>query len=73
MQILSSSSSSVKPISDILGGIGLFFHIATTLLLIFNNIIILDSVSSIQETVESQLYLNYFVPVAIMEVYIISH
>ena len=33
--------------------------------------IILDFVSSKKETVESQLYLNYFVSVAILEVYIL--
>ena len=72
MQILSSSSSSVGPISDILGGIGLFFHIAKQLYCQFS-IILLSLISTLvkKETVESQLYLNYFVSLAILEVYIL--
>ena len=70
LQILSSSSSSVRPISDILVSIGC----SSTLLKQFYcpfSIIILDFVSSKKETVESQLYLNYFVSVAILDVYIL--
>ena len=69
MQMLYSSSSSVRPISDIFVSIGC----SSTFLKQFYCqflIIIIDLVSGKKET-ESQLYLNYFVSVVIFEVYIL--
>ena len=70
MQMLYSSSSSVRPISDIFVSIGCS---STFLKQLYcqSSIIILDCVSGKKETVESQLYLNYFVSVAILDVYIL--
>ena len=68
MQILSSSLSSLKPISDIIVSIGCSSTLLRQLYCPFP-IIILDFVSSKKETFESHLYLNYFVWVAILEYY----
>ena len=70
MQMLYSSSSSVRPISDICFGIGCSSTFLKQLYCQFS-ILILDFVSGKKKTVESQLYLNYFVSVAILEVYIL--
>ena len=69
MQMLYSSSSSVRPISDICFSIGCSSTFLKQLYCQFS-ILILDFVSGEKkQTVESQLYLNYFVSVAILEVY----
>ena len=70
MQMLYSSSSSVRPISHIFVSIGCS---STFLKQLYCQIliIIIDLVSGKKETVESQLYLNYFVSVVILEVYIL--
>ena len=70
MQMLYSSSSSVRPISDICVSIGCSSTFVKQLYCQFS-ILILDSVSGKKKPVESQLYLNYFVSVAILEVYIL--
>ena len=70
MQMLYSSSSSVRPISDICVSIGCSSTFLKQLYCQFS-ILILDSVSGKKKPVESQLYLNYFVSVAILEVYIL--
>ena len=72
MQMLYSSSSSVRPtcISDIFVSIGCSSTFLKHLYCQFL-IIIIDLVSGKKETVESQLYLNYFVSVIILEVYIL--
>ena len=73
MQMLYSSSSSVRPISDIFVSIGCSSTFLKQLYCQFL-IIIIDLaclVSGKKETVESQLYLNYFVSVVILEVYIL--
>ena len=70
MQMLYSSSSSVRPISDICFSIGCSSTFLKQLYCQFS-ILILDFVSGKNKTVESQLYLNYFVSVAILEVYIL--
>ena len=70
MQMLYSSSSSVRPISDIFVSIGCSSTFLKQLYCQFA-IIILDFVSRKKETVESQLYIKYFVLVAILEVYIL--
>ena len=69
MQMLYSSSSSVRLISDIFVSIGC----SSTLLKQFTAIFLLLSLISslLKKPVESQLYLNYFVSVAILEVYIL--
>ena len=72
MQMLYSSSSSVRPISDIFVSIGCSSTFLKQLYCQFL-IIIIDLVSGKKETVESQLYLNYFVSVVILEVYILLH
>ena len=69
MQILYSSSSSVRPISDIFVSISCSSTFLKQLYCPFSSII-LDFVSGEKETIESQLYLNYFVSVVILEVYI---
>ena len=70
MQMLYSISSSVRPISDICGSIGCSSTFLKQLYCQFL-IIIIDLVSGKKETVESQLYPNYFVLVVILEVYIL--
>ena len=65
MQMLYSSSLSVRPISDIFVSIGCSSTFSKQLYCQFLIIIIK------KETVESQLYLNYFVSVVILEVYIL--
>ena len=70
MQMLYSSSSSVRPVSDICVSIGCSSTFLKQLYCQFSTLI-LDSVSGKKKTVESQLYLNYFVSVAILEVYIL--
>ena len=70
MQMLYSSSPSVRPISDICGSIGCSSAFLKQLYCQFS-IFILNFVSDKKKTVESQLYLNYFVSVAILEVYIL--
>ena len=70
MQILSSSSSSVRSISDILVSIGCSSSLVKQLGFPFS-IIILYFVSSKNETFKFQLYVNYFMSVAILEVYIL--
>ena len=70
IQMLYSSSSTVRPISDIFVSIGCSSTFLKQLYYQFS-IIIPDFVSDKKETVESQLYLNYFVSVAILEVYIL--
>ena len=62
MQMLYSSSSSVRPISDIFVSIVCSYTFLKQLYCQFL-IIIIDLVSGKKETVESQLYLNYFVSV----------
>ena len=70
MQMLYSSSSSSRPISDIFVSMGCSSTLLKQLYCQFS-IIILDFVSGKKQTVESQLYLNYFVSVTILEVYIL--
>ena len=70
MQMLYSRSSSVRPISDIIVSIGCSSTFLKQLYCQFL-IIIIDLVSGKKETVESQLYLNYFVSVVILEVHIL--
>ena len=70
MQMLYSSSSSVRRISDICFSIGCSSTFIKQPHCQFS-ILILDLVSGKKKTVESQLYLNYFVSVAILEVYIL--
>ena len=60
----------VRPISDICGSIGCSSTFLKQLYCQFS-ILILDFVSGKKKPVESQLYLNYFVSVAILEVYIL--
>ena len=67
MQMLYSSSSSVRPISDIFVSIVCSSTFLKQLYCQFL-IIIIDLVSGKKET---QLYLNYFVSVVILEVYIL--
>ena len=70
MQMLYSSSLSVRPISDICVSIGCSSTFLKQLYCQFS-IRILDFVSGKKNPVESQLCLNYFVSVAILEVYIL--
>ena len=70
MQMLFSSSSSVRPISDICVNIGCSSTFLKQLYCQFS-ILILDFVSGKKKTVKSQLYLNYFVSVAVLEGYIL--
>ena len=70
MQMLYSSSSLVRPISDICASIGCSFTFLKQLYCQLS-ILILDFVSGKKKPVESQLYLNYFVSMAILEVYIL--
>ena len=70
MEIVYSSSSSVRPISDICFSIGCSSTFLKQLYCQFS-ILILDFVSGKKRTVEFQLYLNYFVSVAILELYIL--
>ena len=65
-----TSSSSVRPISDIFSN-GCCSTFLNQLYCQFS-IISLDFVSGKKETVQSQLYLNYLVSVAILEVYILQ-
>ena len=70
MQMLYSSSLPARPISDIFVSIGCSSTFLKQLYCQFS-IIILDFVSGKKETAKSQLYLNYFLSVAILEVYIL--
>ena len=70
MQMLYSSSSPVRPISDIFVSIGCSSTLLKQLYCQFS-IIIPDFVSGKKYTVESKLYLHYFVSVTILEVYIL--
>ena len=70
MQIIYSSSSSVRPISDICVSIGCSSTFLKQLYCQFSTLI-LDYVSGKKKTVESQLYLKYFVSVTILEVSIL--
>ena len=70
LQICSSNSSSVRLILDILLNIGCSSTLLKQLYGPFS-IIILDFVSSKKESVESLLYLNYFVAVRILEVHLL--
>ena len=63
MQMLYYSSSSVRPISDICFSIGCSSTFLKQLLFLIS--------SPVKKTVEFQLYLNYFVSVVILEVYIV--
>ena len=70
MQMLYSSSTSLRPISDIFVSNGCSSTLLKQLYFKFS-VIILDFVCGKKKPVESQLYLNYFVSVTIPEVYIL--